>query len=176
MFGTERGAFTGSVRRPGAFELANRGTLFLDEIGELSAISQVKLLRAVETKRYHRVGGTVEVDADVRVVCATNRDLRALTKSGEFREDLFYRINVMRLDVPALRNRYEDLPLLVEHFHREYVRTGMHSPAQCFSAAALQTLRSHEWPGNVRELRNVVMRALIMAAGPYVESAEIRLD
>jgi len=176
MFGTERGAFTGSVRRPGAFELANRGTLFLDEVGELTPVSQVKLLRAVENNRYYRVGGTSEVESDVRVVCATNRDLRAMTQSGDFREDLFYRINVMRLEVPALRHRPEDLPLLVEHFHKEYVRSGMHSPAQCFSSSALETLRSHEWPGNVRELRNVVVRALILSAGPYVEPADIQFD
>jgi len=176
MFGTERGAFTGSVRRPGAFDLANRGTLFLDEIGELSSSSQVKLLRAVESKRYHRVGGTSEIDTDIRVLCATNRDLRAMTESGRFREDLFYRISVMRLDVPALRHRQDDLPLLVEHFHREYVRAGMHSPAQCFSSSALAALRSHQWPGNVRELRNVVMRALVMCSGPFVEPGDIQFD
>ena len=176
MFGTERGAFTGSVRRPGAFEQAEEGTLFLDEVGELSTVSQVKLLRAIESKRYFRVGGTREISSDVRVVCATNRNLPDLIRTGLFREDLFYRINVTRIDVPALRHRTEDIPLLVEHFHKEYVRGGMHSCAQCFAAAAVDVLKSHSWPGNVRELRNVVTRALLMATGAKVETSDIQFD
>jgi DNA-binding NtrC family response regulator len=176
MFGTERGAFTGSVCRPGAFELADGGTLFLDEVGELTPVSQVKLLRAVENRRFYRVGGTNEVVSDLRIVCATNRDLRSLTRDGRFREDLYYRINVMRLDVPALRHRAEDIPLLVEHFHKQLVRAGVHSCAQCFSPAAIRVLSTYDWPGNVRELKNVVTRALVMASGPQVQPAEIQFD
>jgi DNA-binding NtrC family response regulator len=160
LFGSERGAFTDAASRPGSFERAHRGTLFLDEIGEMSASAQVKLLRAVEQKRILRVGGTEELSLDVRIVAATNRDLKAEVASHRFREDLFYRVGVLVVPVPPLRDRMEDVPLLALHFLRE-LSGGEIVPE--LSPEAAERLMVHTWPGNVRELRNVIERALLLS-------------
>ncbi len=163
LFGHEKGAFTGADRQHvGAFERASGGTLFLDEIGELPSALQTPLLGVLERKRFRRVGGDRELEADVRVVAATNRDLRAEVNSGAFRLDLYYRIAVVVLSVPALRERADDIPLLFEHFLRE---AGHTDPLGRFvSARTLEQLKSHRWPGNVRELRNLVEATLAMGA------------
>jgi DNA-binding NtrC family response regulator len=169
MFGTERGAYTGAVRRSGAFELADRGTLFLDEVGELVPANQVKLLRALENGTFHRVGGSEERYADVRVVSATNRDLRAGLSDGRFREDLYYRLNVLLVMIPPLRHRREDIPMLVRHFSG-----AANEEPQRFSLDALARLSDYDWPGNIRELRNVVHRAAVCAERTPVRGADIQ--
>ena len=169
LFGHERGAFTGAERRHlGAFERADGGTLFLDEIGELPAALQSTLLGVLERKTFRRVGGTDQVTVDVRVVSATHRDLRAEVNAGTFRLDLFYRLAVVKLEVPALRQRADDIPLLVEHFLRE---AGHDGPVEdLVSARAMESLKAHYWPGNVRELRNLVEATLAMGETPELES------
>ena len=168
LFGHEAGAFTGAIKStPGVFEMAHGGTLFLDEIGELPLDVQAKLLRAVETRKVRRLGGTKLFASDVRLVAATNRDLAAEVNRGNFRADLYYRLAVARLQVPALRERREDLPLLVEHFLRQLsVSSGHHDPRlpDDFIARA----NRHTWPGNVRELRNAVERAVLLPHHPSV--------
>jgi len=165
LFGHERGAFTGAERQHiGAFERANGGTLFLDEVGELPAELQPQLLGALERKRIRRVGGRTDIDIDLRVVCATNRDLRAEVNAGVFRLDLYYRIAVVVLRVPALRERAADIPLLVAHFLRE---CGHDGPSQALvSEPLLDALQQHRWPGNVRELRNWVEATVAMGESP----------
>ena len=166
LFGHERGAFTGADHQhAGAFERAHGGTLFLDEVGELSPELQPTLLGALERKRFRRVGGRAEIDVDVRVVAATHRDLRAEVNAGKFRLDLYYRLAVVRLEVPALRARVdEDLELLVSHFLSE---CGVEdSPEAVFGPEVLAALRQHHWPGNVRELRNVVEATVAMGEPP----------
>ncbi|MDX2010489.1 MAG: sigma 54-interacting transcriptional regulator [Myxococcaceae bacterium] len=166
LFGHERGAFTGADRRHlGAFERAHRGTLFLDEIGELPAPLQAMLLGALERRRFRRVGGSDELSVDVRVVAATHRDLKAEVNAGAFRLDLYYRLAVVRLEVPPLRQRLDDLELLVAHFLRE-----AGAEASPFSADDLTALRAHHWPGNVRELRNLVESTLAMGERPALEA------
>ncbi|MBI2893058.1 MAG: sigma 54-dependent Fis family transcriptional regulator [Deltaproteobacteria bacterium] len=165
LFGHERGAFTGADRqRIGALELAQGGTIFLDEIGELPPALQPVLLGALERRRFKRLGGRDEVSVDVRVVSATNRDLRAEVNSGAFRLDLFYRIAVVVLQIPPLRERVEDIPLLVEHFLQESSYEGPAS--QIMTPAAMASLVAHRWPGNVRELRNLVEAAVAMGESP----------
>jgi two-component system response regulator AtoC len=161
LFGHERGAFTGAERqKKGRFELAHSGTLFLDEVGELSLAAQVKLLRAVETRRFERVGGTEAVGVDVRVVCATNRELKREVEEKRFREDLFYRLNVIEVRLPPLRERLVDVPQLAESFlERAASRHGL--KAKVLSAAALRELVAYSWPGNVRELENMIERAAV---------------
>jgi DNA-binding NtrC family response regulator len=161
LFGHEQGAFTGAHKlKQGAFEHAHGGTLFLDEVGELPADLQTTLLGALERKRFCRVGGHAEIEVDVRVVAATNRDLRAEVNEGLFRLDLYYRLAVVTLEVPPLRERAGDIPLLVEHFVRE---EGLTQPiAELFSADTMARLARHRWPGNVRELRNYVQATLAM--------------
>jgi DNA-binding NtrC family response regulator len=168
MFGTERGAYTGAVPRPGAFGQAQAGTLFLDEVGELPAFAQVKLLRALENG-YHRVGGSREIRPDVRFIAATHRNLRREMEAGRFREDLYYRINVLQIHVPPLRERPEDIPLLVRHFAQRLGAAG----GGAFASDALVRLSGHSWPGNVRELRNVVDRALTRADETPIRSCDI---
>ncbi len=171
LFGHERGAFTGADRRhAGAFERANGGTVFLDEIGEMPPALQTALLGALERKRIRRVGGDEDIAIDVRVVAATNRDLRAEVNRGSFRLDLYYRMAVVLLEVPALRERPEDLPALVEHFVRETGHGG--ALEDLISPAAMQALEKHHWPGNVRELRNLVEATLAMGEVPRFESVE----
>ena len=161
MFGHEKGAFTGAdSSKPGLFELADRGTFFLDEIGELCQRLQVKLLRVLETKSFFRVGGTKQVRVDIRVVAATNKNLPTEVEENRFRQDLLYRINTITLDIPPLRDRVEDIPLLVEHFLSKLAREENLS----VSNEAIDLMRQYPWPGNVRELKNVVERALVLAS------------
>jgi DNA-binding NtrC family response regulator len=165
LFGHERGAFTGAdSRRPGKFELADCGTIFLDEIGELPLAAQSKLLRVLEEKMVERLGGTVPFHADVRVIAATNRDLQAATASGDFRSDLFYRLNVFPIQIPALRDRGDDITLISEYFLDRF-RKERKKPRLKFAADAIAALRGHSWPGNVRELQNVIERASILNDG-----------
>ena len=165
LFGAERGAFTGAdQRRLGCFELAHNGTLFLDEIGELPQELQAKFLRVLEERKFRRLGGRAEVEVDVRVLCASNRDLKEEVRAGRFREDLFFRLSVFAIGLPPLRERREDVPLLVQHFIEKFnAETGKR--VQGVSAAALAILQGYAWPGNIRELRNTVERAMILADG-----------
>ena len=168
LFGHERGAFTGADRlKRGRFELASGGTLFLDEIGELTPAVQAKLLRVLQERQYQRVGGTSTLEADVRLVAATNLDLERAVAGGRFREDLYYRIAVFRIHLPTLRERGEDVLLLAEHFVRE-LSARLERPGPRFSAEARELLLAHAWPGNVRELQNVIERALILAEGDLI--------
>jgi DNA-binding NtrC family response regulator len=165
LFGHERGAFTGAdSRRPGKFELAHGGTIFLDEIGELPLAAQSKLLRVLEEKVVERLGGTVPFRADVRVIAATNRDLQAAAATNEFRSDLFYRLNVFPIRIPALRDRGDDAVLIAEHFLDRF-RRERKKPRLKLASDAISALRSHSWPGNVRELQNVIERASILNDG-----------
>ena len=162
LFGYKAGAFTGAVKdKPGRFALANGGTLFLDEIGEITPALQVRLLRVLQEKSYEPLGGTVTVKTDARIIVATNRDLAALTRSGSFREDLYYRVNVVRVELPPLRRRKEDIPLLVEQFIAKFNRLH-HATVRGISPEALSLLMAHEWPGNVRELENIIERAFVL--------------
>jgi two-component system response regulator PilR (NtrC family) len=173
LFGHERGAFTGAVReKKGLFQEADRGTLFLDEIGEMTPSMQVKLLRALQEKVVRKVGGTEEETVDVRIIAATNQDLEARIATGEFREDLYYRINVLPIHLPPLRQRREDIPLLVEHFLQKYCRE-MDLPTRQISIEAIQMLESYEWPGNVRELENVIERALALSHSETITTRDL---
>ncbi len=173
LFGHMKGAFTGAVRdQPGKFEAADGGTLFLDEIGDLALSAQAKILRALQEDVIVRVGGNRPIAVDVRVIAATNRDLSDEIAAGRFREDLFFRLNVMPVHVPALRDRTEDIPALVAHFVAS-LGAGPGMTPKAFSPAALRRLRQRSWPGNVRELRNAVERLLILAAGPEVSEADV---
>jgi two-component system nitrogen regulation response regulator NtrX len=168
LFGHERGAFTGAVgRRRGRFELADGGTLFLDEVGDMSLLTQAKVLRALEEQAFERVGGKETIRVDARVIAASNQDLRELIAQGRFREDLFYRLAVIPIEVPALRRRQEDIPLLVEHFARLFSAENGKRPKRV-SVEALAYFLSYDWPGNVRELRNMVERLVIMAPGDVI--------
>ncbi len=173
LFGHEKGSFTGAVgRREGRFELADGGTLFLDEIGEVSGGLQVKLLRVLQQKEFERVGGTQTIKVDVRVVAATNRDLEAEVKAGHFREDLFYRLNVVAVTLPPLRRRKTDIPSLVSHFIERY--SEVHGKAvRGLAPGTLNALLSYDWPGNVRELGNVIERAVVLARGTELTSDDL---
>lgn len=172
LFGHEKGAFTGAVdTRRGVFEEASGGTLFIDEVGELAVGLQPKLLRALEQQEIQRVGGVKPVKVDVRIVAATHRDLLAQVNRGQFREDLFYRLSVVEVRVPPLRDRPEDVPLLVDQFLKEEERKGM-----TLSKDAMLSLQSHSWPGNVRELRNVMERACRLAEGDVINADDLHLD
>jgi transcriptional regulator with GAF, ATPase, and Fis domain len=162
LFGHEKGAFTGATQqRPGRFELANGGTLFLDEVGELPAETQIALLRVLQEHEFERVGGTRRIRADVRVIAATNRDLQAAISAGAFRSDLFYRLDVFPIEIPSLRERREDIPLLVEYFIDRYARkAGKHF--KNVEKRTLRVLQSYPWPGNIRELQNVIERSVIL--------------
>ncbi len=173
LFGHMKGSFTGAVGdRPGKFELAHEGTLFLDEIGDMSLAAQAKVLRVLEEGLVTRIGGSEPVQVDVRVIAATNKHLEEEIAEGRFREDLFYRLNVVPIAVPPLRERLADIPLLVDHFTQRLAgRGGM--PARRFAPAAVEALQRRDWPGNVRELRNAVERLLILAAAPEVGADEV---
>jgi two-component system response regulator HydG len=173
LFGHERGAFTGAVRRKlGRFELASEGTLFLDEVGEIPPSVQVKLLRVLQERRFERVGGEASVEVDVRVVSATNRDLQKMVAEGRFREDLYYRLNVVPIRLPPLRDRPGDVEELARCFAaRAAPRIGRR--VEGFTPEALELLRRHAWPGNVRELENVVAQALVFAEGPWVRPEDL---
>ena len=169
IFGHEKGAFTGAAdRRQGCFELADRGTLFLDEIGEMTPATQVKLLRVLQERTFRRVGGRTEQSVDVRVIAATNIDPTEAVKQGKLRDDLYYRLNVFALRLPPLRERKDDLPLLVQAFINEFNTRNQKSVAGV-DQQAMRLLEHYQWPGNVRELRNVVERATILAGGPFIE-------
>jgi DNA-binding NtrC family response regulator len=169
LFGHERGAFTGAIRQHrGKFEQADGGTLLLDEIGEMPLDTQVKLLRILECGHFQRVGGSKTIKVDVRVVAATNRDLRQEVRQGRFREDLFYRLDVFQIEVPALQERTDDIPLLVNHFISKHA-SRHNKPARQASEQAIAPLLGHRWPGNVRELEHVVERAVILCPGPTIK-------
>ncbi len=169
LFGHVKGAFTGAVQnKPGLFEVAHGGTLFLDEVGELPATLQVKLLRAIQEKTIRRVGGNADATVDMRIVTATNRDLHAESQAGRFREDLYYRLNVIQITLPPLRERMEDVPLLVQHFVEKFARD-QGKPVCRFSDAALARVLAYDFPGNVRELENTVERAVALCRGETIE-------
>jgi DNA-binding NtrC family response regulator len=169
LFGYEKGAFTGAnISKPGKFEQADTGTVFLDEIGDVPAAIQVKLLRVLQERDFERLGSDKTQHTDVRVVAATNVDLRAALEQGTFREDLYYRLNVVPIDIPPLRERKDDIPYLVEHFAKKYNGE--------ISDGALDRLMSYHWPGNVRELENVIERSILLARGPRVEAEDIKIE
>jgi len=170
LFGHQKGAFTGATyARRGRFELADGGTLFLDEIGDLSPKAQVDLLRVLQESKFTRIGGTREVSVDVRIVAATNRDLRQMVKEGQFREDLFYRFNVVSIELPPLRERGDDIVLLAQRFLREFA-SKTNKPIKGFSNEALAIIRGYDWPGNVRELENAIERAFVVVKGEVIKS------
>jgi DNA-binding NtrC family response regulator len=176
LFGHERGAFTGADRRrQGCFELANGGTLLLDEITEMKSELQAKLLRVLEEQKLRRVGGSTEVALDVRVLAASNRDLASAIREGRLREDLYYRLNVFTIEIAPLRERVEDLPLLVEHFVHQ-LNTPGGKEVRGVDHECLEALKHHPWPGNVRQLRNVIERALIVGKGPLLTIADLPAD
>lgn len=173
MFGYERGAFTGAVgAKTGLFEAANGGTLFLDEIGELGSSLQVKLLRVMQDQEVRRVGGTGSTKLDVRIIAATNRDLEQLVKEGKFRDDLFYRLNVVPITLPSLAERREDIPMLVHHFFEKY-RAGSSHGVHGVLPNTMALLRQYRWPGNVRELENAIERAVSLSHGPLVTPEDL---
>jgi two-component system response regulator AtoC len=173
LFGHEKGAFTGAVaQRKGRFELANKGTIFLDEIGETTLSTQKKLLRVLQEREFERVGGTNTIKIDTRVIAATNKDLTREIETGNFREDLFYRLNVIAINLPPLRERHTDIPLLVEHFVNKH-RYGRGAAPARISQEAMARLMNHDWPGNVRELENTIERAVIMARGGVIAADHI---
>jgi DNA-binding NtrC family response regulator len=173
LFGHERGSFTGAVeRRMGCFELAHTGTLLLDEIAEMPPLLQAKLLRVLEERQVRRLGSSKEIPIDVRVIAATNKDPMEAVRKGEFREDLLYRLNVITIKLPPLRDRRDDIPLLVQHMLDDLAHKH-HRPAHIISMEALDALISHNWPGNVRELRNVIERAVIICEGEQIEKRHL---
>jgi DNA-binding NtrC family response regulator len=176
LFGFEKGAFTGAIAaKPGKFELADKGTLFLDEIGDVPAPIQVKLLRVLQEREFERLGGTRTLKVDVRLIAATNRDLRAALEEGTFREDLYYRLNVVPIDIPPLREHKEDIPDLADHF---LVRFGRENGKQVqkITPAAIKLLTDYHWPGNVRQLENIIERAVALSSGPVLDAGDIQLD
>jgi DNA-binding NtrC family response regulator len=175
LFGHEKGAFTGAVsRRKGKFEVADGGTLFLDEIGDISSKLQLDLLRVLEDRKFFRVGGSEPIEVDVRIIAATNRDLKKAVEEGRFREDLYYRLNVIPIKLTPLRERREDIPLLVEHF-LERLGVEMNRDVDGVSAEAMGLLMAYDWPGNVRELRNVLERGMVVAQGKVIQAADLGL-
>src|ERR1700690_1221549 len=176
LFGFEKGAFTGAVAsKPGKFELADKGTIFLDEIGDVPPATQVKLLRVLQEREFERLGGTRTVKVDVRLIAATNRDLREALEDGTFREDLYYRLNVVPIDIPPLREHKEDIPELVNLFLSRFAQESS-KKITGVSSEALKILTDHYWPGNVRELQNIMERASALAAGPSLEAGDIHID
>ena len=173
LFGHEKGAFTGAhAQRMGKFEVANRGTLFMDEIGEMSANIQVHLLRVLEEKEFTRVGGNELIKVDVRVISATNKDMKKALANGQFREDLYYRLNVVPVELPPLRERTEDVPLLAQHFLKKFAVENQKEIIG-FSPEATDFLLKYEWPGNVRELENAIERAVILTKNSYIEATDL---
>jgi formate hydrogenlyase transcriptional activator len=169
LFGHEKGAFTGAIaQRVGRFELANRGTVFLDEIGEIPLELQPKLLRVLQEREYERLGSTRTLRTDARLIAATNRDLEAMVQEQKFRTDLYYRLNVFPVRVPPLRERREDIPLLVRHFVQQFSRR-MNRNIETISSESMNTLVRYDWPGNIRELQNVIERAVIVSTGPVLK-------
>ncbi len=175
LFGHEKGAFTDAhARKAGKFELADNGTLLLDEIGDLPLPLQVKLLRVLQEKELERLGGTKPIQVDVRIICATAKDLKKEVKEGRFREDLYYRLQVIPIDIPPLRKRKDDIPILSEHFLEEFSRG--HNFAFYLSETAMQCLKRYDFPGNIRELRNVLERATVLASSPTINISDLPAD
>jgi DNA-binding NtrC family response regulator len=175
LFGHEKGAFTGAVfNRKGRFEMADSGTIFLDEIATISPKMQVELLRVLETKSFVRVGGNKEITSDFRVICASNRDLKSMVEKGLFREDLYYRLNVVNIHVPPLRERTEDIPQLVDYFIRKYCTT-MNKPLITIDSGALKQLSAFSFPGNIRELENMIERAIVVGNGKKITPKDLPL-
>ncbi|MCA9051778.1 MAG: sigma-54-dependent Fis family transcriptional regulator, partial [Planctomycetaceae bacterium] len=175
-FGHEKGAFTGAdQRRVGQFERAHRGTLFLDEVGEMSAACQARLLRILEKHPFERVGGTEPISVDVRVIAATHRELPELVSAGQFREDLYFRLRVIEVPIPPLRERVGDMLILAEHFLHHFRRQIGRGPDR-FSAECLQVMEEYPWPGNVRELKNAVERAVVLGRGSLIEPGDLGLS
>jgi two-component system nitrogen regulation response regulator NtrX len=173
LFGHERGAFTGAVaRRIGRFEMADGGMLFLDEVGDMSLSAQAKVLRVLQESVFERVGGTETMRVDVRVVAASNKDLLKASREGKFREDLYYRLNVVPITVPPLRERASDIPLLAEHFLHQTARELEQAPKK-LSRGAMEALKEYSWPGNVRELKNLVERLVILTSGMTIDRADL---
>ncbi|MDX9727926.1 MAG: sigma-54 dependent transcriptional regulator [Bacteroidales bacterium] len=173
LFGHEKGAFTGATfNRKGRFEMADGGTIFLDEIATVSPKMQIELLRVLETKSFHRVGGNKEITSDFRVICATNRDLETMVRNGTFREDLYYRLNVVNITIPPLRERPDDIPLLVNHFITKYC-TSMSRDLITIEPAAMKQLEKFEFPGNVRELENMIERAIVIGNGKEIRLKDL---
>lgn len=176
LFGHEKGAFTGAMyNRKGRFEMADNGTIFLDEIATISMKMQIDLLRVLESKKFIRVGGNKEISSDFRVICATNRDLKGMVEKGVFREDLYYRLNVVNIHVPPLRERIDDIPLLVEYFIKKYC-TSMNRPPVTIDSAALTRLEEFNFPGNVRELENMIERAIVVGNGKKISLKDLPLE
>jgi len=176
LFGHEKGSFTGAEkRRPGRFEQADGGTLFLDEIGDISPLLQVKLLRVLQERSFERVGGNETVNVDVRMIAATNRDLAKDVREGRFREDLYYRLNVVRIDMPPLRLRGGDAVVLANHFLRHFAEEN-HSPVRTFTERARLKIAKHRWPGNVRALENAVERAVVLAEGSQIDEGDLPFE
>lgn len=174
LFGYEKGAFTGADKsKKGKFDFANGGTLFLDEVGDMSSEAQAKILRILQERSFHRVGGNEPVEVNVRVIAATNKNLEEEIKAGRFREDLYYRLNVIPFRVPPLRQRKEDIPLLVDYFGDQFIRNGGYR-RKTFSDRAIELMRNHSWPGNVRELRNFVERVYILTPGDFVDVHDLK--
>ena len=176
LFGFERGAFTGAMAsKPGKFELADKGTLFLDEIGDVPAAIQVKLLRVLQEREFERLGGTKTLKVDLRMIAATNRDLRAALEEGTFREDLYYRLNVVPIDIPPLREHKEDIPDLVNYFLARFAADS-EKEIESITPAALDALMEYHWPGNIRQLENSIERAVALSSGRVIDEKEIHLD
>ena len=176
LFGFEKGAFTGAVSsKPGKFEQADTGTAFLDEIGDVPGGTQVKLLRVLQERELERLGSNKTRQIDVRILAATNRDLRAALEEGSFREDLYYRLNVLPINIPPLRERRDDIPFLAEHFVGKLARD-LGAKASSLSEGAVKRLLEYHWPGNVRELENVIERSLVLSSGTRLEASDIKLD
>src|SRR5580698_3667896 len=172
LFGHEKGAFTGALqRRLGRFEAANHGTIFLDEIGELPIETQIALLRVIQEREFERVGSSQPISVDVRIIAATNRDLKAAVTAGAFREDMFYRLNVFPIQMPSLRERADDIPLLVDHLIERYAKKAGRKVSK-MKEGTIEMLQAYEWPGNVRELQNVIERAVILCAGETLSVSE----
>jgi DNA-binding NtrC family response regulator len=175
LFGHEKGAFTGAdARRQGRFEAAEGGTIFLDEIGDMALETQAKVLRVLQERSFERVGGTKPIRADVRVVAATHRNLEQEVKGGRFREDLYYRLKVVEIELPPLRERREDIPALAQRF-LERVTERLSRDKKRISEEALSRLARHRWPGNVRELQNAIEQAAVLAAGPEIQASDLNL-
>ncbi len=176
LFGHEKGAFTGAIySRKGRFEMADNGTIFLDEIATISPKMQVELLRVLETRSFMRVGGNKEIKSDFRVICATNRDLKAMVDNGTFREDLYYRLNVVQINVPPLRERTGDIPLLAEYFIKKYC-TSMNRPLMTIEPAAIRRLEEFPFPGNIRELENMIERAIVVGNGKRITLKDLPIE
>ncbi|NEW85329.1 MAG: sigma-54-dependent Fis family transcriptional regulator [Mariniphaga sp.] len=176
LFGHEKGAFTGAMyNRKGRFEMADSGSIFLDEIATISTKMQVELLRVLESKTFMRVGGNKEISSDFRVICATNKDLKSMVENGTFREDLYYRLNVVNIQIPPLRDRKEDIPLLVDYFIKKYC-VSMNKPQASIDTTAMKRLQEFNFPGNIRELENMIERAIVVGDGKKISLKDLPLE